>query len=279
MLASACRRAVSAIRPLCHTMDLLLNGRVVLLVGGNGSIGRAAQQVLREEGAIVVVADHCGTRPDIDIDVTDAGSVSNAVAAVVSKHGRVDGLVVLSAIFAAKGPEAITPDEWDEMLNVNLKGTFLVCREVLPHMQRAAFGRIVLLSSLAAQIGGAVAGAHYTASKGAVLALAKSLARQARRAASPADGADSTEAQRATRGTACSAEIDITVNVVSPGPVESGMTSGWSVDERNRMTSAIPAGRFAKPREIADAIAWLLSPRTAYIHGARIDVNGGALMD
>ncbi|MEX2185402.1 MAG: SDR family NAD(P)-dependent oxidoreductase [Pirellulales bacterium] len=254
-------------------MDLLLDQRVVLLVGGNGSIGRAAQDVLRGEGATVVVADHAatgcdGADPYVVVDVTDAQSVRRMVDAVSTKHGRLDGLVVLSAIFAAKPAVEISADEWDEMLGVNLKGTFLVCREVLPHMQQARFGRIVLLSSLAAQIGGAVAGAHYSASKGAVLALVKSLARQARRPA----------AATSATSTASSAEIDITVNAISPGPVESAMTAGWTAEERARMTSAIPAGRFAEPREIADVIAWLLSPRTAYIHGARIDVNGGALM-
>ncbi len=262
-------------------MDLLLNRRVILLVGGNGSIGRAAQEVLREEGAIVVVADRADTNPattvDLTVDVTDGESVRSAVDATLAKHGRLDGLVVLSAIFSAKPAVAISADEWDEVLDVNLKGTFLACREVLPHMQRAGFGRIVLLASLAAQIGGAVAGAHYSASKGAVLSLAKSLARQARRGVVP--GVERGDEAENPALAASAAEIDITVNAISPGPVESAMTAGWNDDERQRMMAAIPAGRFAQPREIADAIAWLLSPRTAYIHGARIDVNGGALMD
>jgi NAD(P)-dependent dehydrogenase (short-subunit alcohol dehydrogenase family) len=243
-------------------MDLQLDRRVVLLVGGNGTIGRAAQSVLRSEGAIVVVADGASTTPDVAIDVTSSQSIRTATAAVLEQHGRIDALVVLSALFSAKPAVEITDDEWDAVLDVNLKGTFMVCREILPHMQRAGFGRIVLLASLAAQIGGAVAGAHYTASKGAILSLAKSLARQARRPAPDANPA----------------EIDITVNAISPGPVESSMTASWTAEERTRMHGSIPAGRFARPEEIADAIAWLVSPRTAYIHGARIDVNGGALM-
>ena len=238
-------------------MDLLLDRRVVLLVGGNGTIGRAAQAALRGEGAIVVAADGPSTNPDLVIDVTSSQSIRAATTAVLEQHGRIDALVVLSALFSAKPAVEISDDEWDTVLDVNLKGTFMVCREVLPHMQRAGFGRIVLLASLAAQIGGAVAGAHYTASKGAILSLAKSLARQARRPA---------------------AEIDITVNAISPGPVESSMTASWTAEERTRMQAAIPAGRFARPEEIAEVIAWLASPRTTYIHGARIDVNGGALM-
>ncbi len=246
-------------------MDLLLKDRVVLLAGGSGSIGAVSQKKLAAEGAIVNVADvapHDGTiaPPDVVVDLTDAASVGRAVAAVLARHGRIDALVVLAALFAAKPLVEITADEWDHVLDVNLKGSFLICREVLPHMQQAGFGRIVLLASLAAQIGGAVAGAHYAASKGAVLSLVKSLARQARRTSAAPD------------------RIDITVNAISPGPVESAMTAHWTSDERQRMLAGIPAGRFARPEEIADVIAWLVSPRTAYIHGARIDVNGGALM-
>jgi NAD(P)-dependent dehydrogenase (short-subunit alcohol dehydrogenase family) len=103
-----------------------------------------------------------------------------------------------------------------------------------------------------------------------VLALIKSLARHARRPA--ASNNHDNAAPPHPR------DLDITVNAVSPGPVESAMTASWTDAERERMHAAIPAGRFAEPREIADAIAWLLSPRTAYIHGARIDINGGAFM-
>lgn len=253
-------------------MDLMLDRRVILLVGGSGSIGRAARDVLRGEGAVVVNADSPGTQPDIPIDVTDEASVRHAVDAVMSQHGRIDALVVLAAIFAAKPAVEISGEEWDRMLGVNLKGSFLAAREVLPHMQRAGFGRIVLLSSLAAQIGGAVAGAHYAASKGAVLSLVKSLARQARTPVAREDCATAELDLRSPR------DLDITVNAICPGPVESAMTASWTAEERARMAAAIPAGRFAEPREIADAIAWLVSPKTAYIHGARIDVNGGALM-
>jgi 3-oxoacyl-[acyl-carrier protein] reductase len=251
-------------------MDLRLDRRVVLLVGGSGSIGRATQAVLREEGAIVINADAEPTSPDVAIDVTDPASVQRAVNAVLSQHGRMDGLVVLSAIFSATPAVEISPDEWDQMLDVNLKGSFLAAREVLPHMQRARFGRIVMLASLAGQIGGAVAGAHYAASKAAVLSLVKSLAKQARRL--PPDEAKNTTVQPPAGA------FDITVNAVSPGPVESAMTAGWTAAERDKMTSSIPAGRFAQPQEIADVIAWLVSPRTAYMHGARVDINGGVLM-
>jgi 3-oxoacyl-[acyl-carrier protein] reductase len=120
-------------------------------------------------------------------------------------------------------------------------------------MQRASYGRIIALASLAGQVGGVVAGAHYAASKAGVLSLVKSLARQV-------------------------AAPGVTINAVSPGPVESQMTALWPAKDRQRMLATIPAGRFAHPEEIADVIAFLASPRAAYIHGARIDINGGAFM-
>jgi NAD(P)-dependent dehydrogenase (short-subunit alcohol dehydrogenase family) len=231
-------------------MDLQLNDRVALLVGGAGSIGQAVAGVLSAEGARVLVADQSGP---LAVDVTRPDSVAEMIAKVLAAHGRIDILVCLVGVYQAKPAVEISSDEWRRMLDVNLHGTFLVCRDVLPHMQRASYGRIIALASLAGQVGGVVAGAHYAASKAGVLSLVKSLARQA-------------------------AAPGVTINAVSPGPVESQMTAHWPAEDRQRMLATIPAGRFAHPEEIADVIAFLASPRAAYIHGARIDINGGAFM-
>ena len=231
-------------------MNLELHDRVALLVGGAGSIGQAASRVLVAEGARVVVADQTAT---LAVDVTQPDSVAAMVQEVLATHGRIDILVCLVGIYEAKPALEITSEQWRQMLDVNLLGTFVTCREVLPHMQRAGFGRIILLASLAGQVGGVVAGAHYAASKAGILSLVKSLARQV-----------------GTQG--------VTINAVSPGPVESQMTSTWPPADRERMLAAIPAGRFARAEEIADVVAFLASPRAGYIHGARIDINGGAFM-
>jgi 3-oxoacyl-[acyl-carrier protein] reductase len=231
-------------------MDLQLHDRVALLVGGAGSIGQAVARAFAAEGARVVVADQTGT---IAVDVTKPDSVAAMVKEVLATHGRIDILVGLVGIYEAQPALEITSDQWRRMLDVNLLGAFLTCREVLPHMQRAGFGRIILLASLAGQVGGVVAGAHYAASKAGILSLVKSLARQV-----------------GTQG--------VTINAVSPGPVDSQMTSTWPSEDRQRMLAAIPLGRFARPEEIADVVAFLASPRAGYIHGARIDINGGAFM-
>jgi 3-oxoacyl-[acyl-carrier protein] reductase len=240
-------------------MDLKLRDRVALLVGGCGSIGTAVARVLAAEGARVIIADRAETLPaepsaaSLAVDATRPEGVAAMVRQVLAAHGRIDILVCLVGIYQAKPAVEITPDEWRTMLDVNLGGTFLVCREVLPHMQSARFGRIICLASLAGQVGGVVAGAHYAASKAGVLSLVKSLARQV-------------------------VIPGVTVNAVSPGPVESQMTADWPAADRERMLAAIPAGRFAQPEEIADVVAFLASPRAGYIHGARIDINGGAFM-
>ena len=233
---------------------------MALLVGGTGSIGRVVAAGFVAEGATVVVADlpaklegfHAATV--VPIDVADEPSVCEAVAEVIRRHRRIDILVVLAGVFQARPIAELAAADWDRVMEINLRGTFLVCREVVPQMQRSDYGRVICFASLAGQVGGLVAGADYAASKAGVLSLVKSLARQ-------------------------TPQPWITINAISPGPVEGEMTAAWPEEDRRAMTSRIPLGRFARPGEIADVVLFLSSPRAAYIHGARIDVNGGIYMD
>ena len=241
-------------------MDLQLNGKVALVVGAGGSMGQAIVQGLLAEGAQVAGGDlpgRFGPFEDVlsvDIDVTDETSVREAVQHVVTKLGRIDILVHLVGIYQGKPIRELTVNEWDQMLAVNLKGAFLVSRELLPVLQSQDYGRIILLASLAGQVGGVVAGAHYSASKAGVLSLVKSLAKQAD-------------------------QPWITVNAISPGPVEGAMTDAWPAADRQQMIDKIPLKRFGRPEEIADLTLFLASPRASYIKGARIDINGGVHMD
>lgn len=239
-------------------MDLHLTDRVVLIVGGTGSIGQAVVAAYRAEGAQVVVADLASAdssdHTQVEIDVTDQQSVQTAINNVIELHKKIDILVVLAGIYRSDPILDLNADAWDRVMAVNLKGTFLVCREVLPHMQAAGFGRIVCLASLAGQVGGVVAGADYAASKAGVLSLIKSLAKQTN-------------------------HPGITINAVSPGPVASRMTDAWPQQDRQTILEKSPAGRFATPQEIADAVVFLGSPRTTHIHGAKLDVNGGLHCD
>ena len=238
-------------------MDLELTGKTALLVGGNGTLGQACAELLHSEGAIPVIADQNtetgAPYQSLNMDVTELASVQDAVTQFLDQHGRIDILVTLAGIYQGGLVAGIAPADWRRVLDVNLTGTFLVCREVLPVMQRQEFGRILCVASLAGQVGGVVAGANYSASKAGVLSLVKSLARQ-------------------------SAQPWITVNAINPGPVEGTITSAWTDDERALLRSNIPLGRFAKPEEVARVVAFLASPLAGYIHGAHIDVNGGLFM-
>lgn len=241
-------------------MDLQLQDKVALVVGAAGSMGQAIVSAFLGEGACVLAADLPGRvhAPaevvPLEIDVTRPESVHAAVETALALHGRIDILVSLVGIYQARPLVEISPDDWDLLLAVNLKGSFLVAREVLPHMQHSDYGRMIFLASLAGQVGGVVAGAHYAASKAGVLSLVKSLAKQAR-------------------------EPWITVNAVSPGPVSGAMTDAWPEEDRQRMLQTIPLGRFGRPEEIADLVLFLSSPKAAFIKGARVDINGGAHMD
>jgi 3-oxoacyl-[acyl-carrier protein] reductase len=241
-------------------MDLQIERKVAFLVGGCGTLGQACAQVLSDEGATVVVGDRpasmlpTSAAPTVEIDVTNQSSVREAVARVVREHGRIDVLVMLAGIYQGGPLTAISHEDFNRVLAVNLTGTFLVCREVLPIMQQQDYGRIICIASLAGQVGGVVAGANYAASKAGVLSLVKSLVKQ-------------------------SAHPALTVNAVNPGPIEGTMTGAWTAAEREQVRRKIPLQRFATPEEVASIVAFLASPRAAFIHGAHIDVNGGIYMD
>lgn len=236
-------------------MNLELTGKTALLVGGCGTLGKACLHALRAEGATSVAADlHVSADDVLPIDVTSADSVRGAVQQVLRDHGRLDILVTLAGVYQGGPVAGISPDDWRRVLEINLTGTFLVCREVLPIMQQQDFGRIICIASLAGQVGGVVAGANYSASKAGVLSLVKSLARQSKKPW-------------------------ITVNAINPGPVAGTMTAAWTQEERDMVREKIPLRRFARPEEIARAVAFLASPHAGYIHGAHIDINGGLFMD
>ncbi|MCA9268388.1 MAG: SDR family oxidoreductase [Planctomycetales bacterium] len=239
-------------------MDLQLNDRVALLVGGRGTMGQALCRALKGEGAIPVVADLPGpAMPEasavVDLDVTQSESVAEAFAQTLRQFGRIDVLVTLAGVYQGGPAAQLSADDWQRLLAINLTGTFLACREALPIMQRQDYGRIICVASLAGQVGGVVAGANYSASKAGVLSLVKSLARQ-------------------------SEKPWITVNAISPGPVDGSMTDAWPDEQRDRVRDSIPLKRFATADEVASLAIFLASPRAAYIHGARIDLNGGLFM-
>ena len=147
----------------------------------------------------------------------------------------------------------IEEDEWDWVIAVNLKGTYLCSRAVLPAMRKEGWGRIVNFSSTAGKSTSTVGGAHYTAAKAGVLGFTRHLAREA-------------------------AAYGITVNAVCPGLIDTEMVRGTIPDEKARAYAAsFPIQRMGEPSEVAELVAFLASDRAAYITGASLDINGGDL--
>ncbi len=239
-----------------------LTGKVALVTGASRGIGQAAAFALAEAGADIAVnyrhreaqaletvrsIERLGRRAiPVRADVSLGTEVADMMALIEADLGQVDILVNNAGIVSAKPLPEISEADWDEMLAVNLKSAFLVIQRVLPGMRARRWGRIINLSSAAAQTGG-VTGPHYAASKAGLLGLTHSYARQL-------------------------FKEGITVNAIAPALIETEMVTG----HLNVTPMMIPVGRFGTPEEVAAVV--VLLARDGYITGQTINVNGGWYM-
>jgi NAD(P)-dependent dehydrogenase (short-subunit alcohol dehydrogenase family) len=235
-----------------------LEGQTILITGGASGIGASTAAACAALGAKLVLADITDAAPVVEqlrkeggaatattCDVTDRAAVERLVA----DAGTVDAMIVCSGICPFDDWMDANWDEVYERTNaVNVKGTVNCVRAAMPPMMERGRGRIVLVGSLAGRTGGLLSGPHYVASKGAVGALVRWFAR-------------------------IGAPRNVLVNGVAPGPVDTGMIAGRSLN-----LASIPIGRIARPEELAGPIAFLCSPAASYICGAMLDVNGGVYM-
>jgi NAD(P)-dependent dehydrogenase (short-subunit alcohol dehydrogenase family) len=187
-------------------------------------------------------------------DITSKNEVHQMVGKAVETFGGVHILINNAGILYPTSVATMDEDEWDRVINVNLKGTFLCAQAVLAPMKKAGWGRIVNFSSTAGKNVSTVGGAHYTASKAGVLGFTRHLAKEV-----AADG--------------------ITVNSVCPGLIDTEMIR-VTIDETRMQAYAdgFPIPRLGQPEEVADLVAFLASDQAAYITGASLDINGGDLM-
>ncbi|MGC8862618.1 MAG: SDR family NAD(P)-dependent oxidoreductase [Armatimonadota bacterium] len=241
-------------------------GKAAIVTGAARGIGREVARELAQRGAAVAVVDidakgaveaatAIGPRAlPIACDISSASAAAAMVSTVVGQFGHIDILVNNAGVCGRGGIEQISEEQWDHVLAVNLKGPFLVCREVVPHMKKQKSGRIVNMSSISGKMGGFMVGAHYTASKGGLIALTKALAREL-------------------------APFGITVNSVCPAMVDTEMGQLFGEDEKRRYLAGVPMGRLATPQDVAAAVLYLASDAANYLTGEIIDVNGGLLMD
>ncbi|AGT33642.1 oxidoreductase [Geobacillus genomosp. 3] len=245
----------------------------VAIVTGSGSkrgIGRTIALTLAKQGAIVVVADlnwdgvqetvnaiteAGGKALGVELDVTSKQSNEAMVEKVLETYGRIDILVNNAGISQKVTVEDMQLEDMVRIFNVNMFGLFLCTQAVLGQMKKQKYGRIINVSSVSAKRGGGIfGGAHYSASKAAVLGFSKNLAREV-----ALDG--------------------ITVNCVAPGLIDTDIWKSLPEEQAKEVIAGIPMGRPGQTEEIAAAIAFLASEEASYITGEEIDINGGSHMD
>jgi NAD(P)-dependent dehydrogenase (short-subunit alcohol dehydrogenase family) len=242
--------------------------QVALITGGGGGIGGAVARRMTAAGITVIVADFDhgaaeevrgeivaagGKAEALSVDVTQAREVKALVTDVQQRFGRIDVLAnIAGGSLYTKRIEELTWAEWREVIDANLKGTFLMCREVAPLMQRQKSGRIINTASNYGVTGSALR-TPYAAAKAGIIAFTKTLAQELAR-----DG--------------------ILVNTIAPGPTDTPRVMGKeSPEARRQRWSQIPMGRTGKPEDLAEAFFFLTTPESAWITGQTLHVNGGLI--
>ena len=240
-----------------------IEGKTALVTGAAGVMGLAVVRALLAEGASVLMVDlnesrlwalgrELGPRAvPAAFDVTDPAAIQRELSRLETAGSTVDILVNNAGILSNNKSQATTPEEWRRGVEINLGGMFYLSRAVIPGMKAKRWGRIVNVSSLAAQTGGLTAGTAYAASKGGVISLTRSLAAE-------------------------TAAFGITANAIAPAYVKTPMiTEQLTEEQRQGILSKIPVGRFCEPEEFAHVVLFLASPLAGFITGDLINLNGG----
>ena len=248
-----------------------LKGKVCFVTGAGSGMGRVAAAMFCREGARVAVADlnadACeeaaaearaaggGDAFGVLCDVTREQDVREAIATTVARYGRLDALYNNAGIMMEEDRSVVDTEEWvwDRTLAVNLKGIYLCCKHGIPEMLRGSGGSVINIASFVALVGCSVPQDAYTATKGAVIALTKSLA-----------------VQFGPRG--------VRSNAICPGPIETPLLTEWLLKDpeaRRVRLARNPTGRFGKPEDIVNAGIYLASDESAWTNGAVLVIDGG----
>lgn len=246
-----------------------MNKMTAVVTGGTGGIGSAICQRLAANYDVIACYFKNGKHEearqwqkqqkaagfDIDIiyaDIEHFNECEKLAAAVMEKYGRIDILVNNAGITRDACLKKMTPEQWQQVIDGNLTSVFNMTRNVLPFMLDKGYGRIISISSINGRKG-QFGQCNYASSKAALFGFSKSLALEV-------------------------AKKGITVNTLSPGYIETPMLADMKDEVLNSIIAEIPVGRLGMPKEIADAVAFLASPDSAFITGANLDVNGGQYM-
>lgn len=242
-------------------------GQAALITGGARGIGKAIAEGLARAGADLAIADvslenaeatakelaSLGVRTRaIRLDVSKSDEVTRAFEEVVKEFGRLDILINNAGITRDGLILRMKEDDWDAVININLKSVFLCSKEAVKVMVKQKYGRIVNIASVVAFMGNP-GQANYSASKAGIVGLTKTTARE-----------------YASRG--------LTVNAVAPGFISTAMTDALSENVKQEMFKNIPAGKFGSVEDVANAVVFLASPASGYITGQVVHVNGGMYM-
>lgn len=248
-----------------------LLGKVVLITGAARGIGKAIALGMSEEGAAVNLADidikeaektageinaSGGAARAFELDVSRQDQVNQVVKKILQYDGCVDVLVNNAGIAGVATFLDTSEEEWDRIMNINLKSVYYCCQAVIPSMIAGGGGKIINIASIAAKVGGGLLGTStYAASKAGLIGLSKGLAREF-------------------------GELGINVNVIAPGSITTDITRKYLTEQQQADSiKRIPVGRRGLPEDVVGAAILLAAPESDFITGATIDVNGGILMD
>ncbi len=249
-------------------MKIDLKGKVSLVTGGARGIGKSIVETLSEAGSDIVIADvmmdiaestaeeiknkyHNKTFP-VNMDVSKYKSVEIAVKSVIESFGKIDILVNNAGVTRDTLMLRMTPEDWDFVLNINLKGTFNCTKIVTSYMMKERYGRIVNIASIIGLTGNA-GQANYAASKGGIIALTKTTAKEF-------------------------ASRNITCNAVAPGFIDTEMTKKLPENAMEEYKKMIPMKKYGLPEDVANTVLFLVSDLSSYITGQVIVVDGGMVM-
>lgn len=228
----------------------------VVLTGSGGGIGGACASLFNQRGWVVLGIDKAAPSTDdfatIEGDLRDDATIA-AILSVVGNWPRVDTVVNCAAVVNESPAWSLATSDWMDIYQINVVTAYELVRALLPSLERSTAGSVVNVASIAGQRSGAFSSPCYAASKAAMIALSRSMARLL-------------------------AERNIRVNCVNPGITETGMIQHWSKERMHDATVPIPLRRAGTPTEVAEAIYFLGSSSASYITGAQLDVNGGLHM-
>jgi len=247
---------------------MILENRIALVTGASRGIGQAIATKLGQSGAVVIgtattengasainqYLEKAGIKGmGIALNVNDAEQINHAMQAIREKFGEVEILINNAGITRDNLLVRMKDEEWDDILETDLKSVFRLSRAVLRAMMKARYGRIINISSVVGAMGN-LGQANYAAAKAGMFGFSKSLAREV-------------------------GSLNITVNCIAPGFIDTDMTRALADEFQQNLIQHVPLGRLGRPEEVASAVAFLASSVAGYITGTTLHVNGGMYMD